>query len=402
MSKSQRIVLFILLFATMFVFGMAENIKGVSFPLIREEFNASWEQLGFMVSMFSIAYVGFCIIAGLFLGRFGIKPSYLLGFASLCVGLFLVFFMQSFFLAAAALFVVFASLGFFEIGVNALAARLFITKAALLMNVLHSFYGIGAMIGPRAAGLIVNNTPFGWRHVYVFLIPLALILFISAVFIRFPQDSPEVPKETTDTGDRVGNGGNSFFDALRSPHVWLLSITLGLAVAVELNSSNWGLLYFWDMYKIDPSVEGAVFLSAFYLAFTVSRLVCGSLIERIGYIRSLLGLACIVLAVFLVCFFLGAKGIYILPALGFFVALFWPTLMAVAVVSFGRKAAVYCSAMIVIAGLFNAAVQFFIGYTNKMFGPAWGYRSSIIYTVLLIIILLLVRVKFTRSADNNF
>jgi len=332
-----------------------------------------------MVSMLSIAYVGFSVIAGIFLGRFGIKPSFLFGFSALCVGLFSMFFAPGFFLTAVALFVVFAGFGFFEVGLNALATRLFITKAALLMNLLHSFYGIGAMIGPKTAGLIAGNARFGWRYVYLFSLPLALAFFIPAIFIRFPDSTVEasplqVPRK-------------SFFDALKSPMVWLMSITLGLSVVVEMSTSNWGVMYFRDVYKINPNTDGASFLSAFFLLFTVSRLVCGLFVEKIGYMRTLLLSASIVLAVFIAGFLLGEKGIYLLPSLGFFVAQFWPTLMAVAIVSFGRDAPVFSSAMIAISGLIGAGIQFVVGLTNKIFGPAWGYRSAVIYTLLLIVAL---------------
>ncbi|MCL2138469.1 MAG: MFS transporter [Treponema sp.] len=390
MKKSRSVLLFFLLFGTMFVFGLIENIKGVSYPLIKEEFGATWEQQGFMVSMLSVAYVGFSVIAGIFLGRFGIKPSFLFGFAALCLGLFSVFFMPGFFSAASALFLVFAGFGFFEVGINALASRIFVAKTALLMNLLHSFYGIGAMIGPKAAGLIANNANFGWRYVYLFSLPLALIFFIPSVFTRFPEDGPDQKTPGGDTGRK------SFFDALKSPMVWLMSVTLGLAVAIEMNSSNWGPMYFRDVYNLNPGTEGAAFLSAFFLVFTLSRLVCGPLVERIGYIRSLLGVAFIILAVFAAGFFMGRRGIYVLPALGFFVALLWPTLMALAVASFGKDAPVFSSAMIAIGGLLNAAVQFIVGYTNKIFGPAWGYRSSLFYTALLIFALLLLNAKLKR------
>jgi len=389
-KKSRSVLLFFLLFGTMFVFGLIENIKGVSYPLIKEEFGATWEQQGFMVSMLSVAYVGFSVIAGIFLGRFGIKPSFLFGFAALCLGLFSVFFMPGFFSAASALFLVFAGFGFFEVGINALASRIFVAKTALLMNLLHSFYGIGAMIGPKAAGLIANNANFGWRYVYLFSLPLALIFFIPSVFTRFPEDGPDQKTPGGDTGRK------SFFDALKSPMVWLMSVTLGLAVAIEMNSSNWGPMYFRDVYNLNPGTEGAAFLSAFFLVFTLSRLVCGPLVERIGYIRSLLGVAFIILAVFAAGFFMGRRGIYVLPALGFFVALLWPTLMALAVASFGKDAPVFSSAMIAIGGLLNAAVQFIVGYTNKIFGPAWGYRSSLFYTALLIFALLLLNAKLKR------
>ncbi|MDR2501053.1 MAG: hypothetical protein LBD37_08255, partial [Treponema sp.] len=75
MTKPQRLLLFYLLFGTMLIFGLIENIKGVSFPLIKTEFNASWEQQGLLVSVLSFSYVGFSIVAGIFLGRFGIKPA---------------------------------------------------------------------------------------------------------------------------------------------------------------------------------------------------------------------------------------------------------------------------------------------------------------------------------------
>jgi fucose permease len=383
MKKYQRVLLFVLLFGTMLMFGIIENIKGVSYPLIKEQFNASWEQQGFMVSMLSVAYVGFSVIAGIFLGLFGIKPAFLFGFSALCAGLFSVFFMPGFFLTASALFAVFAGFGFWEVGINALATRLFITKAALLMNLLHSFYGIGAMIGPKAAGLIAGNAGFGWRYVYLFSLPPVLAFFIMAIFIRFPEEAREVRESAAETHLPAVSRKN-FFDALKSPIVWLMSSALGLAVAVEMSTSNWGVMYFNDVYKINPNTDGASFLSAFFMLFTVSRLVCGLLVEKIGYMRALLFSSFIVLTVFIAGFLLGEKGIYLLPSLGFFVAQFWPTLMAVAIVSFGRDAPVFSSAMIAISGLLNAAIQFLIGITNKIFGPAWGYRSTVAYTLLLI------------------
>ena len=388
MKKIQHILLFILLFGTMLIFGMIENFKGVSYPLIKEEFGASWEQQGFMVSMLSMSYVGFSIIAGISLGRFGTKSSFLFGFTALCIGLFSVFCMPGFFLAAASLFVIFAGFGFIEIGINALASGLFARKAALLMNLLHSFYGIGAMIGPRTAGVIANNARFGWRYVYLFSLPLTLILFIPAIFTRFPEDNPDT--------DKPSPVRRSFFYALRSPMVWGMSVILGLAMIIEMNTPNWGPMYFKDVYGLDPGTGGAAFLSAFFLIFTVSRLICGPFIERIGYTRTLLGVAFIILAIFFAGFFLGERGIYVLPALGFFIALLWPTLMAVAIVIFGRDAPVCSSAMIAIGGLLNAVVQFLIGLTNKI-GPAWGYRSSLVYTVFFIFALLALHRKLRQQ-----
>ena len=391
MTKFQRIALFFLLFCTMLTCGIIENYKGVSFPLIKTEFNASWEQQGLMVSLLSLSYVIFSIIGGIFLGRFGIKPSFLFGLAALSTGLVSLYFMPSFFTAAVSLFLMFAGFGFFEIGVNALASRVFVKKAVMLMNMLHGFYGIGAIIGPKAAGLLTNNAGLGWRLVYLLSLPLALLLFFPAIISKFPEGK-------TDSGATETAKNINFFDALRTPMVWLMAITLGLGMIVEMSSPNWGSLYFQDMYGLDPRTSGAAFLSVFFICFTVSRLVCGIFLERIGYMRSLTGLAVIIFAIFISGFCLGARGIYVLPVLGFFIGPLWPTIITTANLHFGKNAPVMSSAIIAIGGTLNSVVQLLVGLTNRFFGPAWGYRSSLVYIVLFFAVLIILDKKLKRKA----
>jgi len=394
----RRILLFVLLFGTMLMFGLIENIRGVSFPLIRDEFDLPFERQGLMVSLLSFAYVVSNVIAGIFLGRFGIKPAAFAGYSAILLGLVLVFFMPGFFPVTFALFAVFGGFGFLDVGMNALASKVFVTKAALLMNLLHSFYGIGAIIAPGVAGFIVRNTEHGWRSVYLFSLPLVLAIVVLATVVRFPGSAGGGTE-----GDGPENDGErkSFFDALKTPMVWLLAVTLGLALVIEAITPNWGPLYFYDVHGLDPAAEGAAFLSSFFLLFTVARLVCGPLVEKIGYVRSLLGVAVLTFAVFAVGFSAGARGIFVLPALGFLVALFWPTLMAVAIVSFGRDAPVFAGATIAVAGIVNTAVQFVVGVTNRVIGPAWGYRSGLVYTVLLIFVLLLLYKNLRRKNVRN-
>ncbi|MCL2558439.1 MAG: MFS transporter [Treponema sp.] len=387
MKKSRRVMLFALLFGTMLIFGFIDNIRGVSYPLIRDEFSVSFERQGFMISMLSLAYVVSNILAGIFLGRFGIKPAAFAGYSAVALGLVYVYFSPGFSSVVIALVLISAGFGFIEIGINALASRVFVAKAALLMNLLHSFFGIGSMLGPPVAGAIAGGAGLGWRAAYLFSLPLALLIFALAMIARFPKEGEgvedESPAPNADSGER-----KSFFDALKSPLVWLMALALGLALVLEVSTPNWGPLYFQDLHGLDPTGAGATFLSAFFLLFTLARLLCGPLIEKIGYVRSLLAAAILSLAVFALGFALGENGIFALPALGFLVALFWPTLMAVAIISFGKDAPVFAGATIAIAGLINTVVQFLVGLTNSAIGPAWGYRSSMIYTIVLIFALL--------------
>jgi fucose permease len=250
------------------------------------------------------------------------------------------------------------------------------------MNLLHFFYGAGSVISPRAAGVLAGY--YNWRFVYLACVPLVLVFFVPALGVKFPAK----PGAGTETGKDMG-----FFDALRNTKVWFFSVVLGLMIAAEMSSTNWGSLYFQDVYSLDPRTSGAGFVSNFFVFFTVSRLLSGFLIEKIGYMRSLFGAILAVIGIFVAGFALGKNGVYLLPALGFFVAIFWPTLMAVAMGYFGRHAPVITSVMIVLAGLLNSGIQLLIGYINEFFGPAWGYRSCLLFAVILLAALLVLHRK---------
>jgi fucose permease len=385
----------------MVIFGLVENIKGVSYPLIKTEFGASYEQQGGFVALLSYSYVLFCLIAGIFLGRFGVKRSLLSGFLCSILGALLVYIMPGYATVGAALFLTHAAFGFFEVGVNALATQVFTSKAALLMNLLHFFYGAGAVIGPKAAGFLINTAGFGWRHVYLLTLPLSLALFIPALATRFPGGPGESASSVPEGEGEAARAEKplSFPDALKMPMVWAFSIMLGLMEVVEFSSANWGGLYFQDVYALDPSTDGAAFVSNFYILFTVSRLVSGFAIEKIGYVRSLFIACFATVFIYALGFGLGARGIRVLPLLGFFIAVMWPTVMAAAMGFFGKQAPVATGAIIVLSGALNSALQFVIGLTNRFAGAAWGFRSCLGYAVVLVAVLFFVNSRMRRRGE---
>jgi fucose permease len=338
-----------------------------------------------MVSFLVLGYVLFSLVSGILIGAWGVKKTFALGFIFMIAGLAGIFFLPRFLSVAAALFVLSASFGIFEVSSNALATQIFTSRAALLMSLLHFFYGAGAILSPRAAGFLASAQ--GWRSVYLLSIPLVLIFFIPFIFTRFPEKNIETP----------GTKRTSFFTAIKTPIVWIFAVVLGLMISVELCSANWAGLYFQDVYQLDPKTSGAAFVSNFFILFTISRLVSGFAIEKAGYVRSLFiaGLATVI--IFFLGFALGAKGIYILPFLGIFVAVSWPVIMAVAMGYFKEDAPVMTSAIIVIGGAVNSGIQFLIGLTNRLAGPAWGYRSCLLYA-LLSIAALVVLTRYMRRA----
>jgi hypothetical protein len=49
--------------------------------------------------------------------------------------------------------------------------------------------------------------------------------------------------------------------------------------------------------------------------------------------------------------------------------------------------------MIAISGLTNALIQLAAGFINRYMGAAWGYRSALVFSLLLLFLLVFIRKK---------
>ena len=394
--------LFVILFGSMFLSGLIGNIQGVTYPLIKAEFDVSYEQQGLMISLVSFGYMLWSLAGGILLGVFGTKKTFASGYVFLVLGLVCIFFMPGFWFIVGALLVIFAGFGLFSVSANALASQVFIQRTALFMNLLHFFYGAGSILSPRITGAV--SVSVGWRHVYVLYLPPVLLVLIFSLFTRFPNQAKEGEGNEKPDGDvKPKSKKTGFFTALKTPMVWVFALALGLMMTVEMSVISWAGLYFQDVYNLDPRIEGAAFISWFYILYTISRLLSGFVIEKAGYLRSLFIAVLALIFILSFGFFLGESGIYVFPALGFFAAILWPTLMAAAMVYFREDAPVMTSAIIVIAGAINGGIQYLIGLTNRLAGPAWGYRSILLYTVLIIAALALVNMgqRYPRTHEKK-
>ena len=391
-TKNHVIVLFIIIYATMLLFGLVENVKGVSFPLIKAEFGVDYDSQGGLVSLTWMGYVIFCLAASLFLQHFGIKKSILMGYILVGIGAVATLMAPSFWMAAMTLLIVNAGFGFFEVGANALASVVFTSRAALMMNLMHFFYGFGAIAGPQTAGVLTGTFGLEWRQVYLaVLVPVGLV-FLFIVFTRFQGKAGH---ESASSSSSV-----TFISALKQPVVWLFCLTLGFMEVIEFGAANWGGLYLQDVHGMDPRVVGAAFVSLFYILFTTARLIGGWFIEHVGYVRSLSVALTGTILVFLVGFGLGLNGIWVLPFTGLFIGIMWPTLMAFAMQVFGDDAPIVTSVIITVSGAVNGIFQLLIGLTNYFAGEAWGYRSCLLYSVLVLILLNLLASK-VQSLPNK-
>jgi fucose permease len=395
MSKLPNILLFIVIYGDMALYGFLNSMKGVTFPLIKNSFQASHGDQGFMVAMASFTAVIFCIISGIFMSRFGLKKTIITGIIVICLGMASIFFSSGFWMAAVLYLVIQSGFGFLEIGLNGMGVRIFTVRSGLMLSLLHFFYGFGAIIGPRFAGLIVNKFALSWQHIYpLALIPVFIMMIVSLI-ARYPGEAKKDVVQNAAPG-----GKTSFLDALKEPMVWTFGLILGVSGAIDGCSVAWSGLYLQDLYGMDPSTTGALFVSTFFILYTLSRLLSGFVLEKFGYINSLLCAALMIIVLYITGISLRRRGIWILPVTGIFIAMIWPTILAISVGVFKERAQAMSSAILGIAFTVSGIIQYGFGLTNRYIGEAWGYRSCIIYAAILAVMLFRLKRK-TYSCINS-
>jgi fucose permease len=137
--------------------------------------------------------------------------------------------------------------------------EVFTERSIPVMNLLHVFFGIGAVTGPALAGLSIRlfdtALPVLWGGVLVNLVPPVLAL-------RMRQDTAPAGKhEVSPSGS-----GFSYF----VPLLWILGLLLLAYVGVETGIGAWTTTYI-DQSTPLSKATGAVVTSGFWLALTAGR-----------------------------------------------------------------------------------------------------------------------------------
>jgi fucose permease len=301
---------------------------------------------------------------------------------------------SSFWTAAVLLLILQAGFGFFEIGLNGMGVRIFTVRSGLMLNFLHFFFGFGAIGGPKLAGFLINKLDLSWQHVYPIALAPVCIFFVISMFAKFPGKMKDEEIALNQAGvqkNETAPDQISIFRALKEPMVWIFGLIMGFICSIEACSISWSGLYLQDVFGLDPATSGAAFVSAFFLFYTLSRLFGGFFIEKIGYVKVTIAASVIITVLLLASFCLGRPGIYLLPVSGIFIALPYPTMLAVSVGVFKKKAQAMSPAIISIAFVLNGLAQFGFGLSNRFIGAAWAYRSCVLYGIVLVILSLKLR-----------
>lgn len=278
-------------------------------PYVREELGLSPKE----IAMANVAAVGVTIFARLVIGKlcdvYGPRRTYagLLAFSALPV----------------------ASIGLAQTYGGFLVARLGIgiVGASFVLTQYHT----SAMFAPNVVGT-ANATAAGWGNLgggitqmamplvlagvmalgihegawrYAMLVPSALLVLASLVYLRFTQDTPagNYPEARPAA---VGAKG-TFLEAASDPRVFVLALAYAACFGVELTVNNNAALYFHDRFGL--AAHQAAFLAGLHGTMNLFARALGGLVGdrfgvrfglrgRVAFLAAVLGVEAIALSLF--------------------------------------------------------------------------------------------------------
>ncbi len=315
--------IYIMQLATIFIgfviFGFSENIKGPAIPRIQFDFMLSESQLGTLLSLNALGYLLACSFTAYLTRIWGIKKVTILSFLAMIVSGILIFFSQNYPVFSASYFLMYIGNGMLEIALAILGARIFVKNAGTMMNLTHGFYGLSSMVAPLVATGLMKITIYGftldWRGMYLVMLSLSVLPIFFALGSKFPGD--DIKQE-----DRI-----SLKTLMRDPVLWLMVLILSFGVVSELAVGGWLVNFLEKAYGWD-TVKSSGMLSAFFLCFTLARLLLGPITDKIGFTLSLILFSGFSAVCTFAAILTGERFAFLFSLAGLGIAMIYPTVMA--------------------------------------------------------------------------
>jgi FHS family Na+ dependent glucose MFS transporter 1 len=297
--------------------GLDSAIIGPTLPALAGQTNSRLGQMGLVFLVGAIGYTLGTMLGGRVFDR--VRGHPVLGIAQLFTAALIFFIpLASRFWALLAILVCkgFAE-GFVNTGANILLVWTHGEKVGPFMNGLHFFFGLGAFLSPLLVAQVVG-TAGGYRWAY-----WALAAFGALVGLRMLTLSGSPQPAQAHAGDTAR--------AARGPIPYGLVISamlfLFFYVGAEITFGGWVYTYAVTL-KLASAAGAAYLTSAFWLAFTVGRLISIPAATRFKPKQVILAavLSCLSVLALGIIFSGSSTALWLLAiGLGFCMAPIWPT-----------------------------------------------------------------------------
>lgn len=384
-TNSQKTLITIAAFGAFFLFGFLDNLKGPTIPFIIKDLNINYSLIG---NILFIQYVGFftaTIVAGMLSFRYGLKNTLLAALFLLFIGLFLTSSMPFYWILLLSYLALGLGMGTVEIAGNSTIVLLHQEKKGMLLNLLGSLHGLGAMLVPVYAGALLSNH-VSWRIVFAICLIPVFVLIIYLLWVKFP-------KQETEKGQSLLELARTAF----SPEMIWHYIAICFYVAVEIGVAAW-IVEYLNKVKGQPLFFSSVSLSIYFGLVTGGRFLGGFIVDRVGHLRILFW----VITGSLISLIIGIYGsnnlAFFIPLTGLFFSIIFPTLTASFTNIQKPEIEKYLGILFTFAGIGGMIGPWLIGLFGDLIQLSNSIAILIVYTVIMLVaIIFLLLMKKSES-----
>jgi fucose permease len=358
-------------FLAFLVFGFSDNLKGATLPALLQDLDLNYALGGTILLGTYIGFMAATLTTGLIADAVGKRAVLLL--AGICLALGVGGY--STFSAPLVLTLSMAVLGFglgaLELGCNALIVELHSGDKGRYLNLMAVMHGLGSMIAPLYAGWLLAAS-ISWRTVYrwdFLLIGLLIVYFGLAHY-------PKVNGTQSDKIDFKHLGKKAFSIEM----IWFYAAIM-LYVAVELGIASW-VVEFLQKIRGQSVEQSTQALSLFFGLMMVGRFLGSFVVERLGYLKSILTAALAASASIAVGLFGPPSFALALPASGFFLSIIFPTITAAASEGHTENTNTILGLLFAFAGLGGMVGPWVLGLVADWLGISAGFSLNLAFSLL--------------------
>ncbi|MGG0539172.1 MFS transporter [Priestia aryabhattai] len=288
-----------------------------------------------------------------------------------------------------------------EVVVATLMMEVFIGRRAIVMSYLEVSFGLGALLMPLIASLLILQN--SWRYSFFITSILALLMVVVCKMIPFK-------KETVSTSESGASDANSeAAPVLAKNQRWkilaLFSVMIFMYAGVESSMNNFLSSIFIVYLDVIPS-QATLSISVFWVAMLIGRVATGWVIRIVTYERYLFGSigGTIVSLVLFILLKEAVAGYILLAFLGLAMSGIYSITMVYANHTFTGSARIVTSLITGFSGLGGAIFPALIGFTMDASGiisALWYITAFACLYLLALCIIFFVQRDAKQKANNH-
>jgi fucose permease len=254
--------------------GLNSGGFGVILPAFSQTYNLSKGDTGYLFLALTVGFLLPAVTGSWVTARIGLRNFMTTGLLLFIAGSLSLWLVPPFAVALLARLVLGLSGAVLETAGNFYVAHQ--PRNTALLNYLHAFFGVGALVGPLVATWVLENG-WGWQTLFMVWMVLGLLLSVAyrLAFSDYTENFPLASESTPTKRSRP------MADALKHPLVWLATFFLFLYVGVETTVGNWSYTYLTEGHGLANSLAGGM-VSLYWFGLTAGRFVLGWALERPG------------------------------------------------------------------------------------------------------------------------